>query len=87
MFRAGDVDGGRQLAWDLDSSCIMINATAGILTQALGGPTVHAKFNGGESEYSIGPGVPILAPVPADRSLLKPGAAVFLAGPRVRTGP
>jgi hypothetical protein len=30
--------------------------------------------------------VPILAPVPGDKSLLKPGAAVFLAGPKGEDG-
>ena len=32
------------------------------------------------------PDVPILAPVPGDKSLLKPGAAVFLAGPKGEDG-
>jgi hypothetical protein len=32
----------------------------------------------GESEYSIGPDVPILANAPGDMSLLKPGAVVFV---------
>ena len=37
-----------------------------------------SPFTGGESEYSIGPDVPILANAPGDISLLKPGAAVFV---------
>jgi hypothetical protein len=39
---------------------------------------LHVKFTGGESEYSIGPEVPILANATGDKSLLKPGAAVFV---------
>jgi hypothetical protein len=39
---------------------------------------LHVTFTGGESEYSIGPDVPILANAPGDMSLLKPGAAVFV---------
>ncbi len=34
---------------------------------------LYVTFTGGESEYSIGPDVPILANVPGDISLLKPG--------------
>jgi len=86
IFPQATPDGGRQFAWDLGSDSVMTNATVGTLTQAPDGPLVHVKFNGGESEYSIGPDVPILAPVPADRSLLKPGATVFLAGPKGADG-
>jgi hypothetical protein len=42
------------------------------------GAVLHVTFTGGESEYSIGPDVPILANAPGDMSLLKPGAAVFV---------
>ena len=40
--------------------------------------TSPCTFTGGESEYSIGPDVPILANAPGDMNLLKPGAAVFV---------
>ena len=75
-------DGGSQYAWDLGSDSVMTNATVGTVTEAPQGKQVHVKFKDGQSEYSIGPDVPILAPVPGDKSLLKPGAAVFLAGPK-----
>jgi hypothetical protein len=39
---------------------------------------LHVTFKGGESEYSVGPDVPVLANAPGDTSLLKPGAAVFV---------
>src|SRR5215212_9964928 len=81
IFPQAQPDGGRQYAWDLDSDSVMTNATVGTVTEASQGKVVHVKFKDGESEYSIGPDVPILAPVPGDKSLLKPGAAVFLAGP------
>jgi hypothetical protein len=35
------------------------------------GSALHVTFTGGESEYSIGPDVPILANAPGDMSLLK----------------
>jgi hypothetical protein len=62
----------------------MTNATVGTVTEAPQGKVVHVKFKDGESEYSIGSDVPILAPVPGDKSLLKPGAAVFPRRPEGR---
>lgn len=78
--------GGAQYAWDLNPDSVMTNATVGTVSEAPQGKMVHVKFKDGESEYSIGPDVPILAPVPGDKSLLKPGAAVFLAGPKEADG-
>src|SRR5207253_165745 len=73
IFPEAQPDGGRQFAWDLGSDSVMTNATVGTVTEAPQGKLVHVKFKDGESEYSIGPEVPILAPVPADKSALKPG--------------
>ena len=86
IFPQAQPDAGRQFAWDLGSDSVMTNATVGTVTEAPQGKVVHVKFKDGESEYSIGPDVPILAPVPGDKSLLKPGAAVFLAGPKGEDG-
>ncbi len=82
IFPQAMPDGGRQFAWDLGSDSVMTNATVGTVAEAPQGKVVHVKFKDGESEYSIGPDVPVLAPAPGDKSLLKPGAAVFLAGPK-----
>ena len=71
-------DGGRQYAWDSMPDSVMTNATVGTVSEAPDGAVLHVKFKGGESEYSIGPDVPVLASVPGDKSLLKPGAAVFV---------
>ncbi len=78
IFPQATPDGGRQFAWDLGSDSVMTNATVGTVSEAPQGKVVHVKFKDGESEYSIGPEVPILAPVPGDKDLLKPGAAVFV---------
>jgi hypothetical protein len=56
----------------------MTNATVVTVTKAAQGAVLHVTFTGGESEYSIGPDVPILANAPGDMSLLKPGVAVFI---------
>ena len=77
IFPKATPDGGRQFAWDLGDNSVMTNATVGTVDQTPNGPLVHVKFTGGESEYTIGPDVPILAGADGDISLLKPGATVF----------
>ena len=77
IFPKATPDGGRQFAWDLMPDSVMTNATVGTAPRPQGA-VLHVTFTGGESEYSIGPDVPILANAPGDMSLLKPGAAVFV---------
>jgi|SRR5579863_4480393 len=74
--------GGRQAPWDQGPGSVMTDATVGTVTETPQGKVVHVKFKGGESEYSIGPDVPVLASAPGDKSLLKPGAAVFVVAPK-----
>jgi hypothetical protein len=78
IFPKAAPDGGRQFAWDLGPESVMTNATVGTVTQTPNGPLVHVTFTGGESEYTIGPDVPILTAADGDNSLLKPGKAVFV---------
>ena len=54
----------------------MTNATIGTVSQMRDGAIVHVTYNGGESEYVVGPDVPVLAYVLADRTLLKSDAAI-----------
>lgn len=70
-------DGGRQFAWDLAPNSVMTNATVATIAKTSDGTVLHVKFAGGETEYTVGPQVPVLVPVPADRALLQPGKAVF----------
>jgi hypothetical protein len=78
IFPKATPDGGRQFAWDLMPDSVMTNATVGTVTKAAQGTVLHVTFTGGESEYTVGPDVPILASAPGERSLLTPGAAVFV---------
>src|SRR5271156_1930912 len=78
IFPAATPDGGRQFAWDLGPDSVMTNATVGTVSQTPNGQLVHVTFSGGESEYTIGPDVPILAGADGDKGLLVPGAAVFV---------
>ena len=70
--------GEGQYPWDLMPDSIMTNATVGKVDQAPQGPLLHVTFKGAESEYTVGPDVPVLANAPGDISLLKPGVAVFV---------
>ena len=69
--------GEGQRAWDAKPDGVMTNATVGTVSQSSQGGVIHVKFKEGESEYAVGPEVPIVAYVAGDRSLLKPGAAIF----------
>jgi hypothetical protein len=70
--------GEGQYPWDLMPDSIMTNATVGKVDQAPQGPVLHVTFKGTDSEYTVGPEVPVLANGPGDISLLKPGVAVFV---------
>src|ERR1700731_3041374 len=87
IFPKATPDGGRQFAWDLMPDSVMTNATVGTVTKGAQGAVLHVTFTGGESEYSIGPDVPILANAPGDMSLLKPGVAVFVIALKKPDGP
>src|ERR1700739_4507343 len=76
IFPKATPDGGRQFAWDLMPDSVMTNATVGTVTKAAQGTVLHVTFTGGESEYTVGPDVPILASALRDWSLLTPAAAV-----------
>jgi hypothetical protein len=69
--------GEGQRPWDVKPDGVMTNATVGTVSQSPEGGVIHVKYKGGESEYTVGPEVPVLAYVTDDRGLLKPGAAVF----------
>jgi hypothetical protein len=69
--------GEGQRPWDVKPDGVMTNATVGTVSQSPQGGVIHVKYKEGESEYTVGPDVPVLAYVAGDRSLLKPGAAVL----------
>jgi hypothetical protein len=68
--------GEGQQPWNAKPEGVMTNATVGTVSQTSDGGVVRVTYKGGESEYVVSPDVPVLAYVPADRTLLKPGAAV-----------
>jgi len=68
--------GEGQRPWDAKPDGVMTNATVGTVSQSPEGGVIHVKYKDGESEFTVGPEVPVLAYVAGDRSLLKPGAAI-----------
>ena len=69
--------GEGQRAWDAKPDGVMTNATVGTVSHSPEGGVIHVKYKEGESEFTVGSEVPVLAYVAGDRSLLKPGAAIF----------
>jgi hypothetical protein len=68
--------GEGQRSWNVKPEGVMTNATVGTVSRSGDGGVIHVTYKDGQSEFTIDPDVPILAYVLADRSLLKPGAAI-----------
>ena len=78
--------GEGQRAWDAKPDGVMTNATVGTVSQSPEGGVIHVKYKEGESKFTVGPEVPIVAYVAGDRSLLKPGAAIFTVAQKKPNG-
>lgn len=70
--------GEGQRPWSVKPDGVMTNATVGTVDQSPEGGVIHVTYKDGQSDYTIGPDVPVLAYVAGDRDLLKPGAAVLV---------
>lgn len=69
-------------SWDLTPGSTMTNATVAQVASAPSGRVLKLKYKTGETEIEVPPGVPVVTFAPADASLLKPGAAVFIIAMR-----
>ena len=69
--------GEGQRPWDVRPEGVMTNATVGTVSQMGDGGVIRVTYKDGQSEYTVGPDVPVLAYVVGDTTLLKPGAAVL----------
>ena len=78
--------GEGQRPWDVKPEGVMTNATVGTVAATGAGGVVHVTYKGGESEYIVGPDVPVLAYVAGDRTLLKPGAGVVILAQKAPDG-
>ncbi|HXY89462.1 MAG TPA: DUF5666 domain-containing protein [Xanthobacteraceae bacterium] len=66
--------------WDLQPNSTMTNATVAELVTQAGSDTLTLKYKDGEKVIAVPPGTPIVTYVPGDKSELKPGAKIFIAG-------
>ena len=71
-----------QFAYDLAPDSLMTNATVAGVAAAPQGQVLRVTYKGQEAEITVPPDIPIVAFVPGDMSLVKPGAAVFIFGRR-----
>ena len=72
-----------QSAYDLAPNSLMTNAAVVGVTAAADGQILKVTYKGKDSEEIIvPPDVPVVAAVPGDMSLIKPGAAIFVSGVR-----
>jgi hypothetical protein len=66
--------------WDLRPNSTMTNATVADLVVKTDAQTMTLKYKDGEKTIVVPPGVPIVTYVPGDKSELKAGAKIFIAG-------
>ncbi len=66
--------------WDLRPNSTMTNATVADLVVKTDAQTMTLKYKDCEKTVAIPPGAPIVSYVPGDRSELKAGAKIFIAG-------
>lgn len=70
--------GEGQHPWDLKPGSLMTNATVAGIAKAPDGEVLTVTYKGQTSSYIVGPECPVLTSGTGDKSLLIPGAAVFV---------
>lgn len=78
--------GEGQFAWDLAPDSLMTNATVAGVAATPQGQVLKVTYKGQEAEITVPPGAPVVAIVPGDVSLVKPGASIFIFGQRKPDG-
>jgi hypothetical protein len=67
-----------QFPFDLVPNSVMTNADAAGVASAPHGHVLHVTWKGGAADLAVGPDTPIVAYVPGDAGLLKPGATIMI---------
>jgi hypothetical protein len=75
-----------QTPYDLAPNSLMTNGAAVGITAGTEGQVLKVNYKGTEEEITVPADVPVVAAVPGDISLMKPGAAIFVAGVRKADG-
>jgi hypothetical protein len=66
--------------WDLMPNSTMTNATVAQMVKGINGNEITLKYKEGEKKIVVVPETVIVTYVPGDKSELKPGAKIFIAG-------
>jgi hypothetical protein len=64
--------------WDLSPGTSMTNANVDAAVTSKDGRELTLSYKGGSVKVTVPPNVPVVTPIPADRSDLKAGAPVFI---------
>ena len=72
--------------WDLSPGSTMTNATVDAMVTGVDGTTLTLKHKDGVVKVVVRPDVPIVTLGPGDKSLLVPGAGVFVPASRAADG-
>jgi hypothetical protein len=66
-------------AWDTGPGSTMTNANLAKMVKSTGGQELTLDYKGGSKAVLVPEGIPIVTTAPGDRSLLQPGARVFIS--------
>lgn len=66
--------------WDLQPGSTMTNAAVAQMVKGVDGDVITLKYKDGEKKIVVTPQTVIVTYVPGDKSELKPGAKIFIAG-------
>jgi hypothetical protein len=72
--------------WDLQPESTMTNATVAAVVNASAGRELTVTYKGESQKIVVPTDVPVVTFEPSDRSMLKPGAYVFLTAQRAADG-
>ena len=75
-----------QFPYDLEPDSLMTNAIVSGISAAADGRVLRVTYKGTQAEIVVPPDAPIVAFVPGDVSLLKPGASVVISASRMSDG-
>lgn len=75
-----------QRPYDLAPNSLMTNAQVAQVSKVGQGGEITVTYEGKKEVVVVGPETPIVIAVPGDRSLLKPGAAVYVAAQKKPDG-
>jgi len=72
--------------WDLTADSTMTNATVGTVMAAPSGQTLTLTYKDGEKKLVVPASAPIVTTGPGDKSMVKPGAKVFVVASKGADG-